>query len=196
MNHIPPFKASVKGRRDPRVERTRSAFREALLTLLRERSFEQITVRELTSQAGTGYATFFRHYADKGLLLEDLATSAINELLSRSLPILDAVDTKASCVALCSYVDEHRELWRTLLTGGAAGHLREEFVRQAREIAAVRSGPQHRSSSWLPGDIAVVFGVSATVEVLTWWLEAGQKQSVEQAAAILDRLVIAPILNS
>ncbi|HMI93167.1 MAG TPA: TetR/AcrR family transcriptional regulator, partial [Polyangiales bacterium] len=185
--------------RDARVERTRNALREALLRLLEQKSFEQITIRDLSATAGAGYATYFRHYPDKAALLNDLASLSISELLERTFPILYAIDTLAACVALCRYVDERRQLWSTLLTGGAAGTVREEFLRQARVLAA--SQPKKRQpgdlpGSWLPDDLAVVFGVSGVVEILAWWLQHRRAFTLEQVAGILDRLVIAPILQT
>ena len=185
--------------RDARVERTRKALRAALLRLLEEQSFDQITIRDISASAGAGYATYFRHYPDKAALLNDLAAVGISELLERALPILYAVDTRSSCLTLCRYVDERRQLWSTLLTGGAAGTLREEFVRQARLIAAAGaqdSPPGKRPGSWLPEDLAVVFGVAGVLEILAWWLQHPSAFTLEETADILDRLVVAPILQT
>jgi hypothetical protein len=66
--------------------------------------------------------------------------------------------------------------------------LKDEFVRQARQIAAERSS-RH---AWLPGDLSVVFSVASTVEILAWWLRQSEPPSVQRMAAILDQLVIIP----
>jgi AcrR family transcriptional regulator len=186
--------------RDARVERTLNALRGALLRLLEGQSFDEITIRDICASSGAGYATFFRHYPDKAALLTDLAAVGISELLARALPILFADDTRAACVTLCSYVDERRQLWSTLLTGGAAANLREEFVRQARLVAvenAKVSPPSKRKGSRLPADLAVVFGVSGMIEILAWWLLQHRRElPIEEVAAILDRLVVAPIMQS
>jgi AcrR family transcriptional regulator len=165
-----------------------------LLRLLEEQSFDQITIRDICASAGTGYATYFRHYPDKAALLSDLAAVGISELLERAVPILYAVDTRAACVTLCEYVDERRLLWSTLLTGGAAGTLREEFMRQGRLLAVQAKAAKRRRVSWLPADLAVVFGVSGVIEVLAWWLQHRREFTVEQIAAIVDRLVVTPVL--
>ena len=47
-----------------RKTRTRTALCGALLSLLEERQFEQVTVRDITARAGIGYAKFFRRYPD------------------------------------------------------------------------------------------------------------------------------------
>ena len=174
--------------RATRATQTRPILCGALLTLLEERPFEQLTVREITAKAEIGYATFFRHYPDKEALLHDVAAEQITELLGLALPILFTEDTRASAHALCDYVWEHRKLWSTLLTGGAAGMLKDEFIRQAQRIAARHPNP----GAWLPADLTVVFYVTGTVEILAWWLRQTVPPSVEQMAEVVDCLIVAP----
>jgi AcrR family transcriptional regulator len=175
---------------EPRTSRTQAALRAALLALLEEKPFEQVTVRDITARASVGYATFFRRYPDKEALLHDVAAREIAQLLAMTLPILFTVDSRASTQALCAYLWEHRKLWSALLTGGASATLKQEFVRQAQERAAESPNPD----SWLPGDLSVVFSVSATVEILSWWLNQAEPPAVAQMAEILDSLVVTPSL--
>jgi AcrR family transcriptional regulator len=174
--------------RDVRQTRTRAALAEALLSMLEQGPFEQVTIREITARAGVGYATFFRHYADKQALLHDLAERQIGELLAMAMPILYTVDTRASARALCAYVWEYRKLWSALLTGGAAGILRQEFVRQTRQIAAKQNNPELS----LPNDLRIVFSVTGTLEILAWWLKQSEPLSINRMAEILDQLVVQP----
>lgn len=175
---------------DARQVRTRRSLLDALLMLLETRAFEQVTIREIARQAGIGYATFFRHYPSKEALLHDLAAGEIGALLARALPVLFAVDTRQSCVTLFHYVDDRRALWSALLTGGAATMLKQEFTAQARRIAEETGGP----GGWLPDELRVIFAVSATVEVIAWWLGQDSSVPVEKMAEILDRLVVVPAM--
>jgi AcrR family transcriptional regulator len=172
--------------------RTRQALRRALLALLDRQQLEQITIRDIVAEAGIGYATFFRHHASKEELLNEIAAEQVGSLMALTLPLLDPTDTRVSCLALCKYVNKHRALWSALLTGGAAGALRAEFIRLATASAATV-----RSSDWLPVELGAVYGVTATVEILAWWLRtpAGE-YPVEQVAEFLDRLVVAPATAS
>jgi len=173
---------------DARQVRTRRNLLDALLRLLERRPFEQVTIREIAQQAEIGYATFFRHYPSKEALLHDLAAGQIRELLARALPILLEKDSRQSCIALFNYVAEHRTLWSALLTGGAAGTLKQEFTDQARRIAQ----DQGTGGGLIPDDLRVVFSVSATIEILAWWLQQDVGLDVERMAEILDRLVVVP----
>jgi AcrR family transcriptional regulator len=176
---------------DARQVRSRKALTAAMLELLGEVPFDQLTIREITARAGTGYATFFRHYPDKEALLGDVASQEIASLLEMTVPFLDTSSSAASTKALCRHVAESRTLWSALLTGGAAGILRDEFIRQARLLPLARSQP----NSWLPADLAVVYATGATVDLLAWWLAQADPHSADEIAAILDRLIIAPVVG-
>ena len=113
------------------MKRTQEALNSALLSLLEEKAFDQITIREIAAKAGVGYATFFRRYPDKEALLHDLAALEISELLAMAEPILYTVDSRASAQALCAYLWEHRKRWEALLTGGAAAHIERGVCSQS-----------------------------------------------------------------
>ena len=176
---------------DARMLRTRKALHAAMLVLLERKQFDQVTIREIAAEAGIGYATFFRHHSSKAELLEEVAAEQIGKLMALTLPLLDAADTRVACLALCKYVGEHRALWSALLTG-AGGVMREEFIR----LAAQDSAGLGRTRSWLPVELGAIYGVTATVEILTWWLRRPDEFTAEQIAEIVDRLVVIPTIGA
>lgn len=50
---------------DLRVKKTKIAIRKAFLELLKDESFEKITVNQIAKKAMVGKGTFYYHYADK-----------------------------------------------------------------------------------------------------------------------------------
>ncbi len=61
---------------DRRVVRTRRQLREALVTLILERGWEQVSVQNVCAHANVGRSTFYLHFADK----EELLLSGFDEL--------------------------------------------------------------------------------------------------------------------
>ena len=178
-------------REDARIVRSREALRAALLGLVEGHPLDAITIRDITDAAGVGYATFYRHFPTKAALLDDVAAAQIRRLIGLSMPSQGGViDSYASCLAIVRYVDQHRKLWRALLTGGAVATIREEIIQISREVAQ----DYRRPDSSIPDDLAFRFVASAMVETLAWWLEQGN-QSVERGASLLNRLVISPVLQ-
>ena len=171
---------------DARKRRSRAAIHSAFLRLLEQKPLEHIAIREIATEANVGHATFYRHYPTKDALLNDLAADEIRQMVKLSLPVLDACDSYAACLTHCRYVDEHRRLWTTLLTGGAAGALKEELLDISRRLAAER-GPVDGGP--LPTSLSVVLIVSSIMESLSWWLRNPDRASVEEMAGILDHII-------
>lgn len=176
---------------DLRAIRSRESLRHALLTLLQAKSLGEITTRDITDTARVGYATFYRHYASKEALLNDLAAEQVNHLVDLTLPIMDKKDSLGACTLLCRYVRENEVLWKTLMLGGAASTIREALLAASRVSARTRA----KTASWLPTDLGVVLVSSSIVELLTWWLNQPDPLPVEQVGNILDKVVLAPTIN-
>src|SRR5690349_3955430 len=79
-----PDRGSLFGSEEPmkapdrRVERTRQLLEAALLSLIKEKEFEAISVQEIIDRANVGRATFYAHYDNK----EDLLESGFDGLLT------------------------------------------------------------------------------------------------------------------
>lgn len=71
---------------DTRVQYTRTVLKNAMLTLLKEKSYEKITVKELCEAAEINRGTFYLHYASPSALLKDIE----NQFVSENMQIFDS----------------------------------------------------------------------------------------------------------
>jgi len=163
-----------------------------MLTLLDKKPFEEITIRALAAEAGIGYTTFFRHHPSTDSLLEEVAAQQIGAIIELAVPILGAKDLRSASEAIFRYVDGHRMMWLTLLTGGAAGKIREEFLARAREAAV----PLAKSTKKVPMDCGIVLIVSGTIELIDWWLRSKKPLPIRRIAEIHDLVVVSPIMQA
>ena len=176
---------------DARARRSSQALRDALMHLLETRSFDEITIRDISRQAGVHYATFFRHHETKEALLDSIAQHEIAKLNELTLAIRESDNFEGGFRALCTHVDEHRRLFSILLNGGAGAAMREEWVRQSRLVAA-REEP---INSWLPAELGTVFAATLIAETIAWWVaQPADRYSVDQVAKILMRMLAASII--
>ena len=100
-------------------------------------------------------------------ILEALARDQMETLLELALPVSQQAGDGAGLDTLCQYIDEHRSLWRVLLTGGASAPLRAELLRSSLTVARQKA-IAHPS---LPMELAATCSVALIIEVITWWLK-------------------------
>lgn len=178
--------------KDPRTVRSKEALHGAMLTLLDEKPFADITIRALCAEAGIGYTTFFRHHPSKESLFEEVAAEQVGALVELAVSILNTKNLRAAAEAIFIHVNAHRMMWSTLLTGGAAGKIREEFLNRAREAAV----PLAKSTKKVPMDCGIVLTVSGTIELIDWWLRSKKPLPIHRVAEILDLVVVSPIMQA
>lgn len=66
---------------DRRVRRTRKLIKQAFLSLLEQKEYEQITVTDIIEKADYNRATFYRHYRDKQELVDEIIDTQIRLLI-------------------------------------------------------------------------------------------------------------------
>jgi len=186
MNAVAHDASRKRGRRPDKVL---AAIRVSLLKLLESNSFEDITTRDIIVESGVSPATFYRHYMSKRALLEAVADEEIDTLVAISAGF--HASTWETSLAQIRHVDENRALWSVLLNGGAAGYVREGFIRR---LTVEYSDERWRSETWLPRELAIRFSVSTMVEITSWWLTQDPHLPTEIIAEIFEGLTVRPTL--
>lgn len=97
---------------DPRVTRTQKLIRDALRSLLAEKSFESTSVQDIAQRATVNRATFYAHFTDKFALLDAIIREDIAARLSEGDP-LGAPDARATLKAVAKnmfdFVASHKQ---------------------------------------------------------------------------------------
>jgi AcrR family transcriptional regulator len=175
---------------DARVVRTREALRQAMTELAAESPLEAITVRAIAARARVGYATFFRHYADKDELLAEVSELLISEFLQQVRPLMMQRDRAAAARSLCQYVLDHLAIHKALLAGGSGETVRAEMLSQAMTLMA--ASRQHKPDGPLD-DLLLFHVVSAILNLLSWWLRNMDEVDAATMAEIVERTVLTPV---
>lgn len=99
-------------RTDPRVTRTRKLIRDALTSLLGEKSFESISVQDIAERATVNRATFYAHFTDKFALLDAVVREDVAERLAQGDPLRES-DPSAMLLLVANnafgFVASHRK---------------------------------------------------------------------------------------
>jgi AcrR family transcriptional regulator len=172
---------------DRRVQRTRGLLHEALASLIHEKPYDGIVVKEILARANVGRSTFYAHFRDK----EDLLESSIRDVLDEGKALSASAGKKFEDQFLerTLHLFEHVERHRVATKGPSAArrqalvheHLREELVRSMTED--LESGPaaQREGQRIVPHVLIAQFVASTFLVVLHWWFESNPSLSAREA---------------
>lgn len=184
-------------KQDRRVKRTKTMMRDALMALMDEKPFSEITAKDVTARADLNRATFYLHYTNVFGLLDEME----NEAVEKFAQILDKVEIRPGEAweypvigHICDYVAENPKLCRCLLlqsrSDRLARKLTEIMKQKGRKIRQARGvNPESPEADYIHQFIA--YGAMGMVKQ---WLEEGMAHSREEMVALAEQ-VIRPILQ-
>ena len=185
---------------DRRVQRTRQALHKALISLVLERGYEAVTIKDVVTRANVGRSTFYAHYPSK----EDLLTAEIEGLRATlaaeqraALARQGGVSTRSLGFsrALFEHAQDYRDVYRVLVGERGASiiiaRMRALFAELVRdELTQLVPRPAQGD---IPRSALVQFIVGSLMSILTWWLEGASDLKPVQADAIFRRLTVPAI---
>ena len=172
---------------DRRVVRTRDRLGDALVEIVKEKPFDEVTVREVADRAGVGRSTFYEHFRDT----QDLFLSDADEFLemmatalSRSNEISDRV---APVRELFEHVAENRKLYRVLIEAGSLHAFLE--LAQGHFARGIAQRLEERSPS-IPIEASVAVALAGSLmSMMTWWLDHGTSVPAYEMDVAFHKLV-------
>jgi AcrR family transcriptional regulator len=183
--------------KDRRVQKTQALLHGALASLIHEKSYDAIVVKEILARANVGRSTFYTHFRDKDELLE----SGIRDVLragDRTSP--ERTTAFADRVLRFSLpVFEHIERYRSAgdSSGDAQGqavvheHLERVLVELiAKELRSADRLMRKAGGTTIPCDLLARYVASAFLLVLNWWLDSDEPLAPRRADEVFRALVI------
>jgi AcrR family transcriptional regulator len=177
---------------DRRIERTRRLLETALIELIAEKPYAEITVQDITDRANVGRTTFYFHYKDREELLAGTIQALIADMTGRVPPFsMEAVAQGQVLVGLAGFehVAEHRDFYRAMLgpNGPAyiAGRVRSAIagVMQERLEIIIRL-----TGSTLPVEVMAYHLAGSMIGLIGWWLQGDMQHSPQEMATMFQAL--------
>ena len=171
---------------DPRVTRTRQLLVQAFTTLMNEKSFQAITVRDITDRATVNRVTFYAHFQDKQALLEYTIREMIEQRLRSQLPEGSAYSPENLArliLTVCEFLDDmgrhcpppHRQL-EPLMEKQVKAEVYE--ILRGWQAERATDGIQNRSTPELTAMVASWAIYGAAVQ----WIQEEQREPAREYA--------------
>ena len=178
-------------KKDRRTRKTRQLLRGALLALLKEKRYDEISVQDIIERADVARSTFYVHYVDK----DDLLTGG-QGIFAENLDHQLTAHTAGSGASAYS-----ARMWFYHVQ--AQGDILKIIAKDPAVELAMKtlSGIIHRSvqegmqghpqagNAEVPMPVIVDYLADSSMTLIQWWLKDGMRRTPEQMDDMFQRLV-------
>lgn len=187
------------GKEDRRVARTQKRLREALHSLIHERDYDSIAVKEILDRADVGRSAFYMHFRDK----DELLVSALHEILGSvpsPRPLIDgSPDERLLWFSLPVFEHLYRLRDAGELKLGPKGravlhsHLQKVIAAFIEEDVKKMFHARRRAAGQVPIDLLARYIDSTFILVLNWWVENKCPVSPKEVNRLYRSLIVPTI---
>jgi AcrR family transcriptional regulator len=183
---------------DRRIQKTKRLLHSALSSLIHEKAYDAIAVKEILGRADVGRSTFYAHYRDK----DELLVSGIRDLVSSGFVGRSQSRSRGDSglwfsLPLFTHIEQQRRSAKERM--GATGravvhrHLERAVTDLVAEELSLNSNQDARATAGIPVELLARHIAATFVVVLNWWVET---DSPLTAAEIDDhfRALAAPVI--
>jgi AcrR family transcriptional regulator len=166
---------------DRRILRSQEAIKNAFFEMMSEKSFDEITIQDISDRANVGRRTIYHHYLDKFDLLDKLIEEHISELrkICKSTSDLDFVDGN---LIMFKYFQSNYSFFSTMLASSGAptfrGRLLEFVIEELTNEVDITQG----QNKGLSKDVILKFFGTAIVGIMESYITNGISEPPEVVA--------------
>ena len=178
-------------KKDLRYSRTDRLLQEAFLELLKVKSVDRITIRDLTERAGINRCTFYHHYQDIYDLLEQIEDGVMEHVLEMMRgfhPNREEDVSRRYFECFCQYIYENRTVY-CVLTNGQESRFIKKLLKMISEYMAGLSGKENDGDK-LSREYAVAYSIGGVVGVLHKWMKEGFESPPEMVAGFISNVFL------
>lgn len=180
---------------DQRIIRTKKALSQTLVSLLREKSIDRITVSEICRLAGINRNTFYAYYEVPSDILNEIILDHLQFVENGILIMLQDMDAEQVLYWFCEAMYTTREDVNLIIGEGISGSYRDTIVRLAVEKIA----PELADRLHVPLEQMqelIEFAACGALGMLRRWHLSGYEETPQTVARRINRLSLNLIYGS
>ena len=185
--------------KDRRIRRTHKLLHEALLELVLEKPYQDITVQDIIDRANVGRSTFYAHYLDKDHLLKSGFENLqeIFEKLALQPPGQNASEFD-TVMFLFHHVERFHPIYKALMSKRGAEWITQEVQNLVTNMLRchLQARLESRASPGkIPLEVIVQYRSGALMGLIKWWLDNDLPYSAEEMKDWFHRLAVLPLTD-
>lgn len=175
---------------DRRVLKSQEAIKTALLQLMTEKTFDDITIRDIADRANVNRGTIYLHYVDKFDLLDKVVEEHMQTLRELCQSASETTFEEGNYVWFEYFASNHL-FFSTMLTTKSAAYFRRRFLELVVEEFKIEVDVTEGKNQGLREEVVLQFFGSAVVGAVEWWfknnMQIPPRVMAAQTGILLDR---------
>lgn len=195
---MPPEKLGT----DRRIQKTQKLLHDALMSLVREKPYDEIVVKEILDRANVGRSTFYTHFKDKDELLASGMYDLLRTVQAAEVPTSGTRQEKIIRFSLPVFEHIHRHREAGAVGMGARGRaiLHEHLQKVLADLIADDVGKalhsRRKTAGRTPPELLAQYVASTFVLVLNWWVESNSALRPKDVDGLFRALILPTLTAS
>ncbi|MDD5953456.1 MAG: TetR/AcrR family transcriptional regulator [Oscillospiraceae bacterium] len=180
---------------DFRVQRTYKTLQDALIRLLREKRFEEITVGELCETAMIRRATFYKHFGDKYELFSFTVREFLKHFNSQGGVDYDLSDPQSFYTGMVDYtlrfVEQNEDIFQSLMKSNNAQILFDILSNEVERDIGEHLKEDVKNGVNLPArtDLMASIFTGALIYTVKWWIVHDKQLPREELVQVCSSMM-------
>lgn len=187
---------------DRRIDKTEKLIENTLIELLKEKSFNKISIKDLTERANINRGTFYIHYTDKydllekieDKLLEGVKNICINNIKNTDIHTFLPTDTIMFHKLICNiykYVGDNSEIYEVLLGQNCDMSFTMKIKNFIGNFTSNQTAHNHINNNIIILKYLDDIAISVQLSIIQKWIRTGKKESPDELASITTTIASA-----
>ncbi|ANY69405.1 TetR family transcriptional regulator [Paenibacillus sp. BIHB 4019] len=173
---------------DRRILKSQEAIKKAVISLMSEKNFDQITIQDISDRANVSRRTIYLHYMDKFDLLDKLIEEHMNELKILCEAEVES-ESKDGGMSWFEYFECHYLFFSAMLASKGAPFFRSRFLEFVIEDIKRSWEMTEGKNRGITEDVMVQFFAPAYVGIVEWWFLNGMPYSPRVMGEQVEKLL-------
>jgi len=186
-------------KKDLRVQKTLHAIDQAIIALLQKKSFESITIQDISNEAMINRGTFYSYYKDKYELIESYQESMMSDIeqllykniTGSSFKDVDERHLQETILQMFQYLKDNRTRVLVIANSLGSASLAKYFSQHMFDFYKVKSrefGVELDSETFT--NYLITYITNAHIGILLKWLKGGCEESIDEMALFIETFTI------
>ncbi|MGG0740852.1 TetR/AcrR family transcriptional regulator [Niallia taxi] len=181
---------------DKRILKSKKALKAAFLLLMQEKNFKDITITDIVQTADLNRGTFYKHYAYKEELLNEIMDDVMTDFIAsyrepyKNSETFEVSKLTSNAIKVFDHVQKHASFYKLIIHSEIFARFPYKLCNVLKELS-IQDLHVHENDAHIDRELAASYSAYAIYGMIIEWIEAGFKYSssymAEQLLLIINR---------